>query len=743
MVGGKPAERIGGELLMADYLTTDTELTSVANAIRTKGGTSAALTYPTGFVSAIEAISAGTDVSDTTAAAGDVLSGKYFYTSSAVKTQGTIATKTSSDLTASGDTVTVPAGYYASQANKAVSAGTAGTPTATKGTVSSHSISVTPSVTNSAGYISSGTITGTAVSVSASELVSGTKTISASGTTDVTNYASASVAAGSAATPATTVTANPSISVDSSTGVITATASATKSVTPTVSAGYVSSGTAGTITVSGSNTSSLTTQAAQTIHPSTTDQTVASGKYLTGAQTFKAVALTNLTAGNIKSGVTVKVGDSTDDDCVASVTGTYDGGGGGTVTESDVNFYDYDGTLVASKTKAQINAMTADSDLPANPSHTGLTAQGWNWTVAQLKAQLTAMPNQKVNVGQMYVTASGATEIDVEMKAGRLSPILAIYVNGTVTVDWGDNTTTSTVTGTSLTTRKDADHTYASAGSYTIKISATTNTTYSFTGGSSYPLLRKNSTGNENKVYANCIKNIRLGTGVKDLSSYAFINCYSLRSITIPNTVDINGPYVFQYCYSLLSVTVPKNVTSVQNYTFHSCCSLKNVSIPSTVTSIGTYAFYYCYALENITIPSGVTSIGDNALYNCYSLESITIPSGVTSIGSSTFYNCYSLQNIDISSEATSIGNNAFLGCASITSITIPSKVTSIGTSAFSAGYGIAEYHFKPTSPPTLTNTNTFSNIVSDCKFYVPTASLSTYQSASIWSNYASRMVGE
>lgn len=44
---------------MADYLTTDTELTSIANAIRTKGGTSASLTYPTEFVSAIEAIPTG------------------------------------------------------------------------------------------------------------------------------------------------------------------------------------------------------------------------------------------------------------------------------------------------------------------------------------------------------------------------------------------------------------------------------------------------------------------------------------------------------------------------------------------------------------------------------------------------------------------------------------------------------------------------------------------------------------
>lgn len=44
---------------MADYLTTDAELASIANAIRTKGGTSASLVYPTGFITAINAISAG------------------------------------------------------------------------------------------------------------------------------------------------------------------------------------------------------------------------------------------------------------------------------------------------------------------------------------------------------------------------------------------------------------------------------------------------------------------------------------------------------------------------------------------------------------------------------------------------------------------------------------------------------------------------------------------------------------
>lgn len=101
-----------------------------------------------------------------------------------------ITQRSSSDLTASGATITAPAGYYASQASKSVASGTAGTPTATKGSVSNHSISVTPSVTNTAGYITGGTKTGTAVTVSASELVSGSETKTANGTYDVTNLAS-------------------------------------------------------------------------------------------------------------------------------------------------------------------------------------------------------------------------------------------------------------------------------------------------------------------------------------------------------------------------------------------------------------------------------------------------------------------------------------------------------------------------------------------------------------------------
>jgi len=151
-----------------------------------------------------------------------------------------ITSRTSSDLSASGATVTAPAGFYSSSASTSVQAGSAGTPTASKGAVSNHSITVTPFVTNSTGYINGGSITGTAVTVSASDVVSGTLSITSAGTKDVTTYASATVATGGATASASkgTVT-NHSITV-------------TPMVTRT--AGYVTAGTAnGTaVTVSAS-----------------------------------------------------------------------------------------------------------------------------------------------------------------------------------------------------------------------------------------------------------------------------------------------------------------------------------------------------------------------------------------------------------------------------------------------------------------------------------------------------------
>ena len=195
-----------------------------------------------------------------------------------VTSGGTMQAKSNIDPTTSSQTIEPDEGYdgLSSVQINAMPTGTAGTPTATKGAVSNHSISVTPSVTNSAGYISSGTINGTAVSVSASELDSGAKSITANGNSqDVVGYASVDV------NVPNTYTAGDEGKVVSSGALVSQTAHA--DVTPT-----------------------------------TSDQTIDT----TTNNSLKVKGDANLVAGNIKKDVEI-----------FGTTGSYEGGGGGYTAE--------------------------------------------------------------------------------------------------------------------------------------------------------------------------------------------------------------------------------------------------------------------------------------------------------------------------------------------------------------------------------------------------------------------------
>lgn len=126
-------------------------LTGIANAIRTKKGSSGVIPAPR-FAEEILGIQTGADTSDATAQAGDLLAGKTAY-GAAGKLTGTIPSKSASDLTASGANVAVPAGYYPAQVSKAVATATQATP----GISVSTSGLITASATQGAGYVPAGT----------------------------------------------------------------------------------------------------------------------------------------------------------------------------------------------------------------------------------------------------------------------------------------------------------------------------------------------------------------------------------------------------------------------------------------------------------------------------------------------------------------------------------------------------------------------------------------------------------
>lgn len=205
------------------------------------------------------------DTTDKTVTDSSMLSGVTALKNDGTTATGDIVSRTSSDLTASGATVTAPAGHYATPASKSVANGWIGMPDSASG--------------------------------SSASVTAGTNTL---------------------------------------------TLSKELSITPVVlQAGYVSGVGAGDVEVS--LTASVNTKAADTIHPSTSDQTLSASQYLTGAQTIKGVLVTNLLASIIKKDEVVKVGDDTDDDCVIAVTGTYTGG----TTESWDYEWDYSQGLLS------------------------------------------------------------------------------------------------------------------------------------------------------------------------------------------------------------------------------------------------------------------------------------------------------------------------------------------------------------------------------------------------------------
>lgn len=497
----------------------------------------------------------------------------------------------------------------------AMPTGTEGTPTATKGAVSNHSVAVTPSVTNQAGYIEGGTKTGTAVTVSASELDSGTKPITANGSNqDVVGYAAVDVA---------------------------------------VPNSY-SAGDEGKVVSSGA-------LVAQTAHadvtPTTSDQTIDT----TTNNSIKVKGDADLVAANIKKDVEI-----------FGVTGSYEGGGGGSREDLceplDVDFIDYDGRLLYSYTATDFLELSA---LPPNPTNEGLVAQGWNWSLADAKEYV--QQNGTHVIGQNYTTSDGATHAYIHIPDGLINVPFGVNIQTSVkantTINWGDGT--STTTDANANTLKLYTHAYDTSGDYEIIISSSSGdfqfganilNQYAFSN-TSYPTV----------IYRPYIRKVAIGSNCSRLNRSCFELYAGLESMSIPTTLtsfDSNGNgTIWQNCVSLKALVIPSGTTKITGYSINSCTNIKYISLPKTLTTscnlidavtnrmLRKLAYpsaattpdrpaYGCTSLTHFAAPGTYTTVKSNYLRDCPLVKRVTIPATVTSVQTFALYPCINMEEI-------------------------------------------------------------------------------------------------
>ena len=454
-----------------------------------------------------------------------------------------------------------------------------------------------------------------------------------------------------------------------------------------------------------------------------------------------------------------------------------------------VNFYDFKGNLAHSYTAAETAELT---ELPEAPTIEGFTFQKWNWSLASIKTWITKHENDNcdLNVGGLYVTTDGHTRIYMHLREAELAnlemPFCIQQMDGTVVIDWGDDSQPETITAAGIYSHLwqidsypadvviDID--YTPSGSTKLVLGRDQLHAGLFNAETYYAgCVEKVEYGNNNDfaansaTFKNCknLKTINIPFGFSTISSYALSGCTNLALTALPDGVTSIGVGAFYDCTNLALTVLPDGVTSIGNYAFSNCSNLALTVLPDGITSIGQYAFQNCtnlaltvlpdgvtsigqYAFQNCTnlaltaLPDGITSTGQYAFQNCTNLALTALPDGVTSIGVGAFYDCTNLALTVLPDGVTSIGNYAFSNCSNLALTVLPDGITSIGQYAFqncTSLYIIDLTAFKdPQSIPTLANANAFQGIPTRAQFWVANQEMyDAFTTATNWSAYASK----
>jgi len=395
---------------------------------------------------------------------------------------------------------------------------------------------------------------------------------------------------------------------------------------------------------------------------------------------------------------------------------------GGTTLKKAVNFYTFKG-LAYSYTAEEAAALT---EMPEPPTIEGFTFQKWNgWMVEKIKTWLENHDSGELSVGGLYVTTDGHTRIKMHLREPQMAsfpmPFCIQQMAGTVVIDWGDGSTSETITAAGIyshiwqVSQYPADVVididYTPSGSTKLALGRAV-------GSTTYGLF------NNEPYYASCVTEVEYGAN-NDFSAYSatFKNCSHLKTINIPFGFSIIGNNAFYGCTNLALTVLPDGVTSIGGGAFQGCTNLALTVLPDGVTSIGGYAFYGCTNLALTVLPDGVTSIGGYAFQGCTNLALTVLPDGVTSIGNNAFQNCTNLALTVLPDGVTSIGNNAFYGCTNLYFIDL-TKFTD------------------PQSIPTLAHANAFQGIPAQAQFqFANQTMLDAFAAATNWSTLSSKFV--
>ena len=128
-------------------------------------------------------------------------------------------------------------------------------------------------------------------------------------------------------------------------------------------------------------------------------------------------------------------------------------------------------------------------------------------------------------------------------------------------------------------------------------------------------------------------------------------------------TVTRIGERAFMNCDSLISVSLPESIERIEELAFDDCRNLKEIKMPSKANHIGSGAFNSCKQLESIQIREGVTILYYTTFWGCTNLKSVILPNSLLTLENGVFVDCDSLSTITLPDSIVKIGNYTFGYC--------------------------------------------------------------------------------